>query len=138
MTYPSGHDNPGVAAVILLLNEWVYAMDNGTVEFWVPHSAYVRPNGKKPWTEDQLDTLIRDIDAEIDQEVIRLPGTSVGAQAGPGFHRLALPQQLALAQALEQTIKAHREALMPLSPSQAAEEEPLPSAQDPETGTVLE
>lgn len=116
MGYPSGHENAGVAAVILLLEEWVYALDNGTVNFWMPDPAYVRPHGQELWTEDQLDTLIRNIDAEIDQEVTRQPGTSVGAKAGPGFHRLALVQRLALAQALELTIGVHREALAPYFP----------------------
>ena len=90
--------NPGVAAVILLLDGWLQAMESGTAHLRLPDPSYIRADGKPLWTVEQLDTLIRDLDAEIDQEVTRLPGTSVGAQAGPGFWRLALPQRLALAQ----------------------------------------
>ena len=116
-TYPPGHENPGVAAVILLLDDWLQAMENGTAHLRLPDPDYVRPNDKPVWTVEQLDTLIRDLDAEIDQEVTRLPGTSVGAQAGPGFSRLALLQRLALAQHLEATMEQHQETLKGFEPS---------------------
>jgi len=115
-TYPTGHDNAGVAAVIFLLDDWLQAMENGTAHHRLPDPNYVRSNGKPTWTEDELDTLIRDLDAEIDQEVTRLPGTSVGAKAGPGFSRLALPQRLALAQQLDNLVQRHQEALQAFEP----------------------
>ena len=116
-TYPPGHENPGVAAIILLLDGWLQAMDSGTAHLRLPDPSYVRPDGKPMWTVDQLDTLIRDLDAEIDQEVTRLPGTSVGAQAGPGFSRLALPQRLALAQHLDAALEQHEETLKGFEPN---------------------
>ena len=116
-TYPSGHENPGVAAIIFLLDDWLQAMENGTAHLRLPDPTYVRPNGKPAWTQDDLDTLIRDLDAEIDQEVTRLPGTSVGAQAGPGFSRLALPQRLALAQHLETVLERNAGSLQALYPT---------------------
>ena len=105
--YPSGHQNPGVAAVIFLLDDWLNAMEAGTANLRLPDVNYVRGNGQAPWSEEELDRLMRDIDAEVDQEVARLPGTSVGAQAGPGFSRLAVPQRLALAQQLEAVLEKH-------------------------------
>lgn len=95
MTYPSGHENPGVAAVIFYLEEWLVAMENGVAHLRQPDPAYPRQ-----YTEEELDTLVRDIDAEIDQEVVRAPGNAVGAKAGPKYVRLALPQRLAMAQGL--------------------------------------
>jgi hypothetical protein len=65
------------------------------------------------WTEEELDKLVQDIDAEIDIEVTRTPGTSVGADAGPGFYRLQLPQRLALAQQLELLMEKQRAAAIP-------------------------
>ena len=117
--YPSGHENPGVAAVIFLLDDWLQAMENGTVHLRMPDPNFVRSGGQPMWTEDELDTLIRDIDAEIDQEVTRAPGTSVGAKAGPSFHRLPLPQRLALAQQLEAMIEQNGETLKGLEPQNA-------------------
>ena len=117
--YSSGHVNPGVAAVVFLLDDWLQAMENGTVQVRYPDPNYVRSNGLPGWTEDALDTLIRDLDAEIDQEVPRAPGTSVGAVAGAGFHRLALPQRLALAQQLETIMDEHEDSLAVLEPSPA-------------------
>lgn len=114
-TYPSGHENPGVAAVIFLLHDWLQAMENGSADLRLPDPNYVRPSAKAMWTEQGLDTLIRDIDAEIDQEVTRLPGTSVGAKAGPGFHRLAFPQRFALAQQLETLLERHQDSLNALT-----------------------
>lgn len=118
--YPSGHENPGVAAVIFLLDDWLQAIENGTVHLRMPDHNYVRPNGRPTWTEEELDTLIRDLDAEIDQEVNRAPGTSVGAKAGPGFYRLALPQRLALAQHLEAMLAEHEDTLKGLEPNTAS------------------
>lgn len=117
--YPSGHENPGVAAMIFLLDDWLQAIENGTAHLRMPDLNYARPSGRPVWTEEELDTLIRDIDAEIDQEVTRAPGTSVGAKAGPGFYRLALPQRLALAQHLETTLEQHQETLTGLEPNPA-------------------
>lgn len=109
--YPSGHENPGVAAVIFLLDDWLNAMKQGTAHLRFPDPNYVRPRGLPKWTEEELDTLIRDIDYEVDQEVNRAPGTSVGARAGPGFYRLAVPQRLALAQQLEAVLEQHEDDL---------------------------
>lgn len=112
--YASGHENPGVAAAIYLLDDWLNAIEDGTVHFRMPDLNYVRPGGKPWWTEEELDTLIRDIDVEVDQEVARAPGTSVGAKAGPGYRRLALPQRLALAQQLESLLERHKDSFSPV------------------------
>ena len=99
--YPSGHSNPGVQAIIYLLNDWTDAIENDSYLMRMPDLDYVRPDQKEWWTEEQLDKLIRSIDAEIDMEVPRAPGTSTGSKAGPGLFRLPLAQRLALAQQLE-------------------------------------
>ena len=117
--YPSGHDNPGVEALIFILEDWTVALEQGGAIHRLPDPAYVRPSGKAPWTEEELDTIVRNIDAEIGREVTTTPGTSVGAQAGPELHRLAYPQRRALAQQLEQTIEAHRESLREYFPASA-------------------
>lgn len=117
--YPSGHEDPGVAAVIFLLDDWLQAMENGTAHLRMPDPNYVRPGGKPAWTEEELDTLIHDIDAEVDQEVHRAPGTTVGAKAGPGFARLMVPQRLALAQQLEMMLEQHQGAFEQLKPNSA-------------------
>jgi hypothetical protein len=107
MGYPPGHPNPGVAAVTAVLEEWCLALEDGSHVYRMPAPDYQRPGGKDLWTEDELDLLMRALDAEIDQEVTRAPGTSVGAKAGPAFHRLAVPQRLALAQQLADTVAEH-------------------------------
>jgi len=86
----------------MLLEDWFLAIEDGTAQYRYPSAAY-----PKTWTEEELDTLVRDIDAEIDQEVVRQPGTSVGAKAGPGFQRLELTQRLALAQQLHALVQKH-------------------------------
>lgn len=109
--YPTGHDDPLVEAVINLLEDWFQAMESGTITLRLPASpeTYHRPSDKPWWTEEALDLLITDIDAEIDMEVNRAPGTQplVKAQAGSGFSRLLPPQRLALAQQLEQVLLAY-------------------------------
>lgn len=105
--YPSGHKNPGVAAIIFLLDDWLNALEEGVAGFHLPDPNHQRPDGRPPWTEEELDDLIRDLDYEVDREVSRAPGTSVGARAGPAFCRLAVPQRLALAQQLEQLLEGH-------------------------------
>lgn len=106
--YPSGHPDPVVRAIIRLLDGWLNAIETGIAAYRMPSFGFVRSGCKPVWTEEQLDTLIRDIDAEVDQEVGRAPGTSVGAKAGPGFSRLAVPQRLALAQQLDAIIDGSR------------------------------
>jgi len=69
--YPSGHSNPGVAAIIFLLDDWLNAMESGTAELRLPDPEYRRAGGRPLWTEEELDTIIRDIDAEIDQLSVR-------------------------------------------------------------------
>ena len=102
--------------MVFLLDDWLNAIDTGMAHLRLPDPNYVRPRGKAPWTTQELDTLIRNIDAEIDQEVTRAPGTSVGAKAGPCFHRLDLPQRLALAQHLEQMLEQYGDSLDRLEP----------------------
>jgi hypothetical protein len=118
--YPSGHENPGVAAMIFLLDDWLSAIEAGTVHLRMPDPNYQRPACRPVWTEEELDALMRDIDAEIDQEVNRAPGTSVGAKAGPDFKRLATPQRLALAQQLETLMEQHTDSLARLDPVRTA------------------
>lgn len=106
--YPSGHDNQGVAAVILCLEEWLLALEDGTAIHRLPELEY-----PKTWTEEQLAELMRSIDKEIDQEVARTPGTTVGAKAGPEFVRLEPLQRLALAQQLHQLCEQYKDVLGP-------------------------
>lgn len=109
--YASGHTNDGVEAMIFLLDDWFAALEAGTAHLRMPDPSYQRPRGQALWTEEDLDTLVRDIDAEIDQEVNRAPGTFAGAKAGPDFKRLATPQRLALAQQLEVLMEEHQHAI---------------------------
>lgn len=99
--YPSGHENPGVAAIILLLDDWHLAQEDGTVINRMPDPSYVRPNGQELWSEEKLDALMNSIDKRIAEEVTRLPGTSEGATATTDFISLPFVQKLALAQQLE-------------------------------------
>lgn len=100
-TYPSGHADPQVHAIMALLEDWFTAMEDGTAHYRQPDFEYRRSEGKPQWSEDDVDRLVKAIDAEIDQEVLRLPGTTTHSTAGPGFHRLEFPQRLALAQQLD-------------------------------------
>ena len=123
--YPSGHTNSGVADMMFLLDDWLDALEDGSINLRLPDPFYIRPNGKENWTEDDLDRIVKAIDAEIDMEVPRAPGTSVGAKAGTDFYRMTYEQRLAFAQALETFIESNREILydyfppveMPIDPS---------------------
>lgn len=106
--YPSGHKDPRVAALIFILEKWLVGLEDGTVANWFPDMDYIRPDNKPLWTEEQLGTLVTDLDHEHDIEVERTPGTSTGSNAGPGFLRLTVPQRLALAQELETEIEKWR------------------------------
>lgn len=99
--YPSGHANDGVHAVMALLQDWFEALEQHTAHYRSPDPEYVRSEGKHPFTEAELEHLVKEIDREIDSEVNRAPGTSTHSKAGSGFQRLALPQRLALAQQLD-------------------------------------
>lgn len=103
--YPTGHFNPGVAAVIALLDDWLSAIESGRAHLRQPDLSYARPNGKPLWTPEQLENLISNLDNEFGREVTGPPGTRVGAKAGPGFLRLEFPQRLCLAQQLEELMK---------------------------------
>lgn len=116
-TYPSNHDNEGVGAIFACLERWFDMMQRGEAHLWQPDPIYVRRGGKPIWTEQELDDLVKDIDAEIQQEVNRVPGTQMQATDNSGFWRLAVPQRLALAQQLEQVIEAHREELKLYQPA---------------------
>lgn len=102
--YVSGHANDGVCAIMALLQDWFEAMEQDKARYRSPDPEYVRSGGKPPWTEAELETLVKEIDREIDQEVKRAPGTSTGSKAGPGFQRLAVGERLALAQQLDALI----------------------------------
>ena len=105
--YPSGHAHEGVHALLTILEDWFSAIEDGSVRYRLPDPSYQRSGGRPTWTEAELNTLIRDIDAEISSEVGRAPGTSTGSNAGPGFSRLELPQRLALAQVLDQAVSQY-------------------------------
>ena len=106
--YPSGHNNAAVAELILILDDWAHAMDDNSILDRKPDVGYTRATGKEDWTEDELDIFVRNLDAEFDQEVTRLPGTAVGAVRGPGFVRLPYEQRLALAQVLDQCFASYQ------------------------------
>lgn len=105
--YPLSHWHAGVAALVACLEGWFIAMENEEAHLRLPDEHYQRSRGRPSWTEAELETLVLDLDAEHDQEVPRAPGTSTGSKAGPGFHRLALPQRLALAQQLDAIVSGY-------------------------------
>ena len=103
--YASGHENPATHVVVMLLSDWFRAIEDGSVLHRQPDWHYVRPEGKPIWTEEQLETLFLAIDQDMMTEVTTAPGTRMDATDGPGFCRMATPQRLALAQALEQVLQ---------------------------------
>lgn len=105
--YPSGHANDGVHAITACLQDWFLALEDGTAGYRLPDPDYQRSRDRPPWTEDELDRLVRDIDAEIDQEVTRAPGIGTHSTMGPGFQRLEPAQRLALAQGLDALLVVH-------------------------------
>ena len=109
--YDRSHPNPGVAAVTFLMDDWLHALEGGSYIYRLPD-----PNYSRQWTDDELDLLMKSMDAEIDQEVARTPGTSVGAKAGPGYVRLPVPQRRAFAQQLHDCCLRHRDSLVLLVP----------------------
>lgn len=103
--YNPGHSDPKVCTTIDLLEEWFVAMEDGTVVHRLPDEHYQRRAGKPSWTEEELDLLVTAIDREFDRE-LGWSGRNIQMRctAGPGFSRLAPPQRLALAQALDATL----------------------------------
>lgn len=117
MPYPSGHLDPRVNAVILLLEDWIVSLENKTAEQHLPDPAYKRTDNKPTWSDDELNNLILALDREFDKELswARLPSGSIHADAGPGFHRLQPLQRLALAQDLDRIMQDHPKRLPDIS-----------------------
>jgi hypothetical protein len=104
-----GYWEPWQRAVIECLDEWFEAMDAGTAFSRLPDPMYQRPDGKPPWTDDELDNLMSTV---IDDYVERQRAWAtqkrqVAYSGHSGFTRLAPMQRLALAQDLERILLAH-------------------------------
>lgn len=96
--YPRGHTDPKVAAVCLLLDKWLVALDSGEVEHWMPD-----PDYPKQWTEERLNEWITEMDKYMKGQRASW-GKQHSYEAGPEYSRLKLPQRLAMMQALDRTL----------------------------------
>ena len=105
--YFSGHENPGVAAIVLLLDGWLRALNDGTVGLRLPGDD-IDPL----WTEEYLAAMVADIDRTVDRELPRDFSRKAGVTKGPEFKRLAYPQQIALAQQLRDVVEQYRTELV--------------------------
>lgn len=91
-----------------VLRKWFNALEDGTVEHLLPDPHYERPSHKRPWTDSDLETLIKVIDDYVWEQRNWAEGTHKKAfDEGPGFNRLQPPQRLAFAQELEQALRSN-------------------------------
>ena len=90
-----------------VLRDWFNALEDGSASYRMPDPDYARPPGKAPWTEEDLERLIREVDEYVWQQKSWAQGTHhKDYDAGPGFDRLAPAQRLAFAQDLERALGA--------------------------------
>ena len=100
--YEPGSANEEVCAITDVLQGWFEALEQGTAHLRLPDPAYQRRGNKPFWTPEELETLIEAIDTRIDRELSWAgKNKQMMCTAGSGFHRLELPQRLAMAQALD-------------------------------------
>ena len=99
---------PRELAIHAVLRDWFGAMEDGSVVYRIPESGYERPEGKQPWTEDQLADLMRVIDDYVWQQRAWAENAHKKAyDSGPGFNRLTTVQRVAFAQDLERALTTH-------------------------------
>lgn len=101
--YPSGHTNPNINAVSMVINDWFDAMEAGEAVARFPD-----PNYPKQWTEDRIDELILAIDKEYNHEAFGWAKDAYKVVAGPDFFRLEPLQRLAFIQDLHRIVEEHR------------------------------
>ena len=94
--YPPGHADPITAAFTAVLQRWFEAIEQGTAE-------YAQPDMRSPyqWDDAQLEQLVTELDSYYEGQVRTGSRAFWFADAGPGFHRLAPAQRLAMAQELK-------------------------------------
>ena len=101
-------------AVFAVLRSWFLALEDGSHVYHYPDPAFIRANGKPPFTEAQLESLVTTaLDAHFNAPANRsyaLTTRGIWHDAGPDFARLAAPQRLALAQELSAILEKPPEA----------------------------
>lgn len=122
---PSGHTNAYVAAIVACFQQWAEWLDSGEYIHKAP-SPFNCTLCDTTWTEEQLDRIITKTDKALNREIKTYPGLHVQAEAGMDFHRLAMPQRLALVQQLHAIKHQFPDGLNAYAPS------PSPSAPRPE------
>ena len=110
-----GELDAGERAIHDVLHDWFMALQDSTVAYRQPDPGYVRPAGKEPWTEADLEQLVCAIDGYV---MLQMGWANLHTKQaprdggppytdGPGYGRLTGAQRLAFAQALEQACEAH-------------------------------
>ena len=97
------HLDPGLKAVIQVLQEAKDSIVNGEIETWLPDPLF-RWRGKA-LSLDEIQQFMAALDAEFDHELIRYAHTWVqdrGFTRAPGFSEMPLNAQVALAQRLDE------------------------------------
>lgn len=105
--HPSGHDNPKVAAVIAVLQDWFEAIEDGTAGSRYPDSQYERRGGRPGWTDAEVNKAINVLDYEFQYERSQRPSywAERGFTSDPDFDRLAPPQRLAMIQQIDNALR---------------------------------
>ena len=107
--YPHGHTKDDVRAVVWVLEDWFWAMEEGTAEDRQPDPYYIDPAGKV-WIDSLVEDLIKRVDDYFTLQVKSWANPAaynvnkVGADAGPDFGRLGMNQKYALMQDLQRAI----------------------------------
>lgn len=110
--------SPTQLAVHAVLRDWFVALQDGSAEYRLPDPTYQRPEGKEPWTDERLDSLVRGLDTYVWEQRFWATGNhhkgdvesgQCWYDAGPGYERLTPAQRVAFAQDLERAVEAHRE-----------------------------
>ena len=91
--------------VFTVIDAFFRALEDGTVDKFRPDPSYVRPDGKPPLTEAQVNSIVEEaLDSWFEQTnnanwAKNLRG--IPHDLPPALRRLAFPQRLALVQQLE-------------------------------------
>lgn len=98
---------PHELVVHAVLQDWFDALQNGSAHYRLPDANYQRPQGKPPWTDEDLDRLMKEIDNYVwEQRSWAEHQHHATYDAGPAYARLRPPQRLAFAQDLERALNA--------------------------------
>lgn len=97
-------------AIHAVLDDWFWALESGDAEQRLPDLRHQRPEGKAPWTDEQLEHLVSGaIDDYVDKQRSWIRNNrNIATDAHCGFGRLGQLQRLALAQDLESVCVRHR------------------------------